>query len=362
MLKVSLIALAAASAALVANAAPSAMGDEDNSDAEFARSFADAKSLKFEKFTGTIEIAVGGDAFAVIMSQGDEEKTVDIAQNEGVLTISGADHYEPVNEIRELSWRYNGKNALKTYLENFPTVKISVPINADISLYKTVATAIAGDGLGHVHIEKGLVEAMFGDVRSADVGVSHSADITLGDVAETLEARIGGSGNIDAGNAGDAYLTIGGSGDIDAGTVAGDVKVKIGGSGDVDLDKVKGALSVRVSGSGDVEAKSASGGGEFSIAGSGNIVVNEITGPTSATIAGSGDVSLLSGVAEDLSVSIAGNGRFELDGVSTNLDARITGSGAIIVAKNTGTLHTSGNGGVVRVNGQKIDLSKRRGR
>ena len=348
--------------ALATSATVAAQGGDAEKERDFARAYPNVNAVKLYQFTGAVEIAVGGDETAIILSDGAKRKPVEIKDVDGVLTISSEESYRDVNRIRELSWSRGGRDALEDYLEDFPTLKISVPKGADVTLFKTVATAIAGDGLGAVSIEKGLVEANFGDVREASIGISHSANVALGSVSEDLEVRIGGSGNFDATSAGAATLIIGGSGNINLGPVTADAGVKIGGSGNVYLGDVAGDIDVRVGGSGDVKAKSARNGGEFSIAGSGNIVVDAIEGPTRATIAGSGSVNLLSGTAQDLYVSIAGNGRFEFDGVSTNLTASITGSGVIDVKKNTGTLKTSGTGGVVRVNGQKIDLRKRHSR
>ena len=251
-----------------------------------------------------------------------------------------------------------GEDAVAKYLKSFPVLKISVPAGVDFEFDDVITIAVGGDTMGNLEIDKGYVEAIFGDVKSAEIGISSSGDVSLGNVKEHLKVGIGGSGDFDAVSARSVKLAIGGSGDIQVGEVKEDAVLTIGGSGDITTGNVGGSFDATVSGSGKIIADKVASGADLSVAGSGDIILASVNGPTSASIAGNGDIEIKGGVAKDLDVDIAGNGDFNLKGKSTNLDVSIVGSGSVDVQENSGTLRTSNKHGDIRVNGKYIKREK----
>ncbi len=323
---------------------------------DFAKAFPAAEAVRLLDFTGDVEIAAVEGELSIVLTQGEKPYSVDVVEENGALVISGEKRPRDFKIHRAINWRRDGADALKTYLADFPKLRITAPPGADVHFDDVIAVATAGDGLGHIAIEKGMVQGVFGDIASADISITSSGDVSMGAIAGAAKVRIGGSGDFDAVSAGEALLTIGGSGDIDIGAVAGDADVTIGGSGDIEAGDVAGAFTATISGSGSISARKIDAGADLTIAGSGDMRIGSVNGLTRASIAGSGDIDIDGGRAEDLNVTIAGNGDFAFAGLSTNLVASVVGSGSIDVAKNEGALRTSGRRGEIRVNGKSIKL------
>ncbi len=349
--------LALAGLAALKLAAGSAAAESKATTNDIARAFPGAAALRLVDFTGGVEIAAVEGEMSVVLTQGGEPYAVDLVEKDGTLVVSGPKRPRDFKIYKALGkWR-NGEDALEAYLADFPKLQITAPPGADIHFDDAIVLATAGDGLGHIEIEKGLVEGVFGDVASADIAISSSGDLSMGAIEGPAKIRIGGSGDFEAASAGEADLTIGGSGDIEIGAVSGDLDVKIGGSGDVEAGDIAGVLNARVGGSGSISTMAVAAGANLTIAGSGDMHLASVNGPTRVNIAGTGDIAIDDGRAEDLHVSIAGHGDFQFDGVSTNLVAAIVGSGSIDVARNEGSLETSGTHGEIRVNGKSIKLN-----
>ena len=330
---------------------------------DFSRGFSDANAIDVREFTGRIEIAVGGNETAVILTQGKKAYGVDFILAGNKLIIEGEQrpsNFQLFKYLKKNGYGY-GKGAIEKYLMAFPVLKISVPVGVDIVFDDVITTAMGGDTMGHFEINKGYVDALIGDVKSAKIGISSAGNVSLGDVSEALKVGIGGSGNFDAVSAGSATFSIGGSGDVQIGYIDNDVKMTIGGSGDIKAGDVGGVVRVNEGGSGEIEIGKAGAGADLSIAGSGDIAMSSINGPTKARIAGNGHIVIKDGLAKDLTVSISGNGDFDFDGKSTNLNVSIVGSGSVDVRKNTGSLKTSNRGGNIRVNGKSIKKKKHGG-
>ncbi len=129
-------------------------------------------------------------------------------------------------------------------------------------------TELNAGGSGHVTV-RDLKGAPL-DVRQGGSGVPR----LYGEVAE-LDARVSGSGKIDAGElrAGSAKLAVSGSGRLNVGQVRGDyARASVSGSGLVQASGAVQRLNVSVSGSGSVDMASlTSEQGELSTSGSGGI-------------------------------------------------------------------------------------------
>jgi hypothetical protein len=317
-----------------------------------------AKAVTLKDFTGTVEIKVGGPAVDVKLTDGARPHRVDFSVQNDRLMIVGEERPRNYRLHREIDHDRHGEDAFRIYLEDYPHLLITAPKGTDIAFDDAVVIALVDSLESDAVVGGGYVEAVFGDMKSADISLGGAGDISMGTIAGPLDLAIGGSGDFDAVSAASAEIRIGGSGDVRVGPVAGDAGIVIGGSGNVDLASVGGALAAAVRGSGDIFAGKVGKGADLSIAGSGDISVDRIDGPASVTIAGAGDIGVRDGRAENLKVTIAGSGDFVFGGVSTNLEASIVGSGAISIGANEGALSYAGAGGGLTVGGERVKRRK----
>ncbi len=158
----------------------------------------------------------------------------------------------------------------------------------------------------------GAVLGAVGPSRALDLQVGGCDTWTLGNVDGDLAVRYAGSGAVRAGGAGRANLSItgssdivlgearngltadiGGSGSMRAVTASGPVRVAISGSGKVGIDGGRASLlSAHISGSGEIADRGVAEALDATISGSGNVVVAKVTGPVSKSISGSGRVRI----------------------------------------------------------------------
>lgn len=179
-------------------------------------------------------------------------------------------------------------------LGQLPVVTAHVPMNAKIA---------AGD-------------AVFGQVGPAttvDFTNTGCGDWRVADVRGALAVVEVGSGDVHAGAAQSVHARVTGSGDITMGAVGGHADALVAGSGDIDLGDVSGPLEVQVAGSGDIRVAS-------------------VNGPVKARIAASGDINIDHGRAPNLAVNMTGSGDFTFEGTAGALSASLVGSGDIKVA------------------------------
>lgn len=344
-----IISAAAAMAALFsAAAAQDTLGAQE-------RQFDGVDSLIISNFTGRIEVAIGGDRFSASMSGGSKGLPVEVSQNGAMLTLEAPERARNYRVHKEINWRRHGDKAFGIFLADYPVLKITAPEGAALELEDAITIASVGDLNGALLIDGGYVDAIVGNVATADVGVHGSGDILLGAVSDDLKASVHGSGDIDVKSAGASELSVHGSGDIRIGEISGETKINVHGSGDIATGDIGGDVKIAIHGSGDVDTGAVENGAVFSIHGSGDIAMRSINGPAEARIRGSGNIDIGGGRAENLKVSVNGSGDFAFDGVSTNLAASVHGSGFVTVARNEGRLTTSGRGDV-RVNGQMIEI------
>jgi len=179
-----------------------------------------------------------------------------------------------------------------------------------------------------VHISAG--EAVFGAVgRTNNLNLANSGcgDWLIGNVKGHLSVNETGSGNVRAGSAGSADLSIDGTGAVATREIAAGLTAISSGTGNIDVAAVTGNLSVRVAGSGDIR-----------------VPAGEVTSMTAA-IAGSGSV-ILGGSARTLNASIVGPGDVKVSRVTGHVIKRLFGPGQVKVGPPTSPV--SGQSGEAR--------------
>jgi hypothetical protein len=102
-----------------------------------AETYPNAHSLRIQDFTGTVEIAVGGNAIEATLTKGAKTYPVDIAVESGVLVIAGEPRPRNFNAYHEI-FGWTGKNDSETafaeYLKDYPRLKITLPAGADVEM------------------------------------------------------------------------------------------------------------------------------------------------------------------------------------------------------------------------------------
>ncbi|GJL93785.1 MAG: hypothetical protein DHS20C05_01900 [Hyphococcus sp.] len=313
-------------------------------DEQVNQSFKDINAIKIQNFTGRLDIVVGGKDTKMQLTGGEVPFPLEMTHQDGALALKGPERPRNYNVYDEIEWRRYHEDAFVRFLAPYPSLTLTIPRGVSIELDDVITIARAGDTGGALKVHDGLVEAVFGNVNSADLNITRSGDIVLGNVEQALVATIKGSGDVVAKSAASAALKIAGSGDIVLGDIGGDADMSIQGSGDIDVGDIGGSVNAVIRGSGDIETGRVLKGGDFVIRGSGDITAQSANGPVTARISGNGDIDIEDGRAENLQVSIHGSGDFRFGGVSTNLNANVNGSGSIDIAENEGTLNTSGRG------------------
>ncbi len=160
-------------------------------------------------------------------------------------------------------------------------------------------------------VELATSGAVFGSVgRSDSLELSNAGcgDWTVADVKGAFELNQAGSGDTQAGAAGQAEVHIADSAHLALKAVAGDLEIFVAGSGGVTADSVGGKFEAHVAG----PARVAVAGGrstevEVSVLGSGEVAFNGVTGKVAASVSGSGKV-VVAKAEGPVSKSVAGSG------------------------------------------------------
>jgi hypothetical protein len=186
--------------------------------------------------------------------------------------------------------------------------------------------AVSKEDLTHIELRvPRTVKLAVADGVRAEIGPSDAAEIsfagcaggTIDAVKGRLEISSAGSGDISAGAAGSAKVSLAGSGAITLGDVAQGLEASIAGSGSAKAHSVAGPVSASIAGSGDVEiAGGAVSKADISIAGSGDVDIAAPVVDLEASIMGSGDVDVAS-VSGVLQRSVMGSGGVTVGGVRT---------------------------------------------
>ncbi len=187
-------------------------------------------------------------------------------------------------------------------------VRITAPVGTPYDIDGMVGMVNAGNLDAPLRLEGHAVQARFGRLQSAKIGIGGSGRIDLGAVKETLSIEVAGSGNISAASAQSAEIEIAGGGNVALGPLAGGLRAEVAGSGDIRVAQVNGPIDVE-------------------IAGSGGVLIESGNAPSfSVEIAGSGDV-VFKGHAVNPSVEIYGSGNVTVGSYSGTLNQEVAGSG-----------------------------------
>lgn len=310
--------------------------------------YAGVNAVLVKDFIGTVTIEVvdRGDVSLAVTMGADASYPVAVDDTGAVLAVRSDEDPDETRWWDEVNWRRHHEKAFDIFLEDYPTLAFRVPKGTNLSFDSAVVRLDAGDVGGALNVSGGHVDGEIGDVAAADLKVHGSADLIMGDVAETLDVSIHGSGDLRTGSAGLLLASIHGSGDIAIGDVRGDADARIHGSGDITLGGVGGGLSLATHGSGDVKTGPVGAGASVDIHGSGDLAIMNIAGRTEVSINGSGDVRIADGRAENLRVRIHGSGEFAHLGLATNPDVAANGSGDIHIRRHEGSVRVRGDGDI----------------
>jgi hypothetical protein len=187
-------------------------------------------------------------------------------------------------------------------------VRISAPLGTPFDIEDIVGGIVAGDLDAPLRLDGSSVNARFGRVQSARIGIAGSGRITVGAIKETLDIDVAGSGRFEAASAAAVNVDIAGGGDVFVGPVAGGFSADIAGSGDIRVAQINGPVDIDIAGSGGV------------------IIDGGRANPFSVEIAGSGDV-VFKGEAVNPNVEIYGSGSVKVNSYTGSLKQEIAGSG-----------------------------------
>ena len=152
-----------------------------------------------------------------------------------------------------------------------------------------------------------------------------------------------------------ADLHLGGSGHVTVRDLKGEpLSVRLGGSGVTRLSGDLAELDARVSGSGKIEAGELRARGlNVEVSGSGGMVLGQVRGDSARIqISGSGTVHT-SGAVRSLNVRVSGSGSADLTGLSTDQgDLTSSGSGGISATVRQSVVAQTSGSGPIRVYGQ----------
>lgn len=274
-----------------------------------------ARALSIEGFVGVTTIAVNPAATGItvrVEGKQDELAQVTVTQdgNNVVIAMEGHSGEDWIDEW--LDWSFEGEHIEIDGLK----VQIEVPEGAPVAFAEYIGDIEMGSTNGPLTLEGlGSIDAVIGNVSSAEVEVAGGGEIQILSVSGALSAGIAGSGDIIVGNTQSASISVAGSGDVALGNVNGSLAVEIAGSGECIVDNLNGAIDV--------------------------------------AIAGSGDVRIRDGRAEPVEVAIAGSGTFHFNGEAVNPSISVVGSGDVWFASYSGQL--SSDGADIRIGGSPDD-------
>lgn len=191
-------------------------------------------------------------------------------------------------------------------------IRITAPVGTPYDIDGMVGMINGGDLDAPLRLDGHAVQARFGRVQSANIGIAGSGRVDLGAVKEALRLEVAGSGNFSAASAQSAEIEIAGGGNVALGPLAGGFNAEVAGSGDIRVAQVNGPVDVEIMGSGGVLIESGNAPSfSVEIAGSGDVVFKGHAVNPNVEIAGSGNVTVGS-YSGSLNQEIAGAGEFKV--------------------------------------------------
>lgn len=225
--------------------------------------------------------------------------------------------------------------------DRLPAPRVSVQ-DGRVIINGGLAHRIRGCGAGMFSNERGARVNGVGVVREADLPV-----ITIRAPA-ALDFRSDGAVYAEIGAVQSGRVRVNGCGSADIASARGALDVDSGGSGSVRVGAVGGLLNARLRGSGGVDAVSAAGA-TLSLSGSGGLNVAQVTGPLDARLSGSGALRVGAVRSETAALDLSGSGGIHVrEGQVGHLATRLSGSGGIRFGGRAAVLnaHASGSGGI----------------
>lgn len=298
-----------------------------------------ANAIVLQDITGRVEIITNnGDEIDVSVEQGKVYSKVSSALDEnGVLNVIGESWEEPYNyNERCCNFRVNrttnprrGRTLSRTgdpldaFFADFPTIKITMPRNADVTFYHGRLRINMDDLNGALRMNDCYAYGEVGDAEEAVIDLVDGSRLVVGNIGAGFELDTSGAVDVLAGDAAIA--------DID-----------IAGQGDVVMGVVDGLFDVSIAGSGAVRAA-------------------RLDAPATVRIAGSGSVAIQSGRTDRLRTTIDGSGTVLFDGTVEDAQLRLFGSSEVRLRSISGTMKRYGDGDVY-VDGKIVEPPRRRQR
>ncbi|NNE40078.1 MAG: hypothetical protein HKN14_04075 [Marinicaulis sp.] len=302
------LATAAASAAVMLAAAASAATFQTD-------------QISFRDITGSVEIVTTtGDEIDVEIRQGDKFSSVELAEVNGVVMVTGEKWRDDETRdccdqriTREFHARRGrkittGEPVDEAFFEEYPTIVVSMPVGGDVEFLDARIRLDMEKLNGALSLDACYVYGQTSDVEQATIGIVDGSRLVIGNVAAGLEVDVSGDADLRVGNAAMA--------DID-----------VAGPGDVLLGDIDGMLDV-------------------SIAGSGIVRSTRVDGPVTARIAGSGGLAIKAGRADKLKATIDGSGGVYFGGNVNQPELRLYGSSEVRMRSVSGRVVHYGSGDV----------------
>ncbi|MFQ5974216.1 MAG: GIN domain-containing protein [Alphaproteobacteria bacterium] len=302
------------------------------------RSF-EAAALVIDDLIGTLKVEVVESGPMTVLLEGPDAKVRDIA-----VRVEGD------ALVIKRGMGPTGTGPFRA--EDYAVVTVEVPANTPLTIDDMDGIAIIGDLDAPVTIYVASLDITLGNVRSAMIDRFGSGNVTIGDVAGEVSAKLSGSGDIVVGSAETARIEKRGSGNVVLGPVRGSLVAEMRGSGDVVVESA-GTVDLTKRGSGDVDLGRIAGALSYRSAGIGDVDIASVDGPVAVSTTSSGKIHIHSGTARPLEVEIAEYGDFTLDGNAVDPKLTVSGASIIKLQSYTGEFEATGSGDI-RVGGHRV--------
>lgn len=288
------LALAAASAALIATLAVAAPASAQQTEVRVRHAVARMVVIVEDRADIAVEIEPGtsGLPTPTVTRVGDEVRIDgELGRNAVRNCRSGPGGAPQPGQGATVEVRDRGRIDLTTA----PLIVVRTPTTVDVS------------------VEDGA--AVFGAVgrgaRSVSLGNTGCGDWTVANVDGPTELSVAGSGSIRTGTSSSVSASIVGSGDVVVGATDS-LEASIAGSGDVIAAAVRGAVEVNIAGSGNLVVRTGDVGAvEANILGSGDVEIAGRAASVEANVMGAGDIRV-AGVNGAVSTHAMGSGRVRI--------------------------------------------------
>ena len=277
--------------------------------------------ISFRDITGSVEIVTTtGDEIDVEIRQGDIFSSVELAEVNGVVMVTGEKWRDDESldccdqrirrtfDARRDRKLTTGEPVDEAFFEEYPTIVVSMPVGGDVEFLDARIRLDMEKLNGAFSLDACYVYGQTSDVEQATIGLVDGSRLVVGNVAAGLEVDLSGDADLKVGDAAMA--------DID-----------VAGPGDVLLGDIDGMLDV-------------------SIAGSGIVRSTRVDGPVTARIAGSGGLAVRAGRADKLKATIDGSGGVYFGGNVNQPELRLYGSSEVRMRTVTGRVAHYGGGDV----------------